>query len=197
MVCYFCIPHDRILLIPFLHSEINMKRLYILRHSKAGQSNKRLLDDHERTLTGKGIDLCSAVSEQLQVSDKFPEVILCSTAIRAKETTKLVLENIKESANDAEVKYLPKLYLASPDDILNIIRDIDDDVESVMVVGHNPGLQQFSMNISGSGDKKKFREMRGNFPPASLAVFDINNDNWADTKNQSAELVDFQITRSI
>ena len=169
-----------------------MKRLYLLRHSKAGHTSKKLLGDHERALTEKGKMLCSAVGDCLSRIELLPELILCSSATRAQQTAQYVLESLN---TDIQVEIEPKLYLAEPNEILNCIHRIDESVSSVMVVGHNPGMHHFSIWLAGKGDKKKVRTMRSNFPPPSLATFDID-ENWFNVSEQSGELVDFFIAKN-
>ena len=171
-----------------------MKRLYLLRHSKAGQTNKKLLDDHERFLTQKGIDMCAVMEEHLKnvFSENFPELVLCSTAVRAKETAQHALNSLEseDKKSSLPVEFISKLYLASPEDIFSTVRDLDNSLSSVVIIGHNPGMQQFCIMLAGKGNKKKFRDMRNNFPAPSLAVFDIVADRWSDIGVQSGILVD-------
>lgn len=168
-----------------------MKRLYLLRHSKAGQTNKKLLDDHERSLTQKGVEVCALLGNY--VSEENFDLVLCSTALRAKETAELVLEQAGQSPH---IELLPNLYLASPGEIFRVINQVSEEVSSVLVVGHNPGLQNLAINLAGKGDKKKFREMRNNFSPPSLAVFDIDTE-WAKVGPRSGELTDFVIGKNL
>lgn len=171
-----------------------MKRIYVLRHSKAGHTNKKLLDDHERPLTEKGVEVCGVVTDFLRQQQPLPQRVLCSTAVRAKQTAQYVLEGLDQIV---PIDYIPSLYLAEPSHIIQLIHGLDDKVESVMIVGHNPGLQQFSILLPGSGDKKKFRSMRSNFPPPSMAVFDVDQKSWQDVGEQSAELVDFLVAKTV
>ena len=171
-----------------------MKRLYVLRHSKAGQTNKKILNDQERPLTQKGLDICPNVAEYLQNCDIQPELVICSTALRTKQTVEEVLEYLK---SDATVEYTQKLYLASSENIFTVIQNISPDVKSVMIAGHNPGLHQFVIELSGKGAKKKFREMRSNFPPASIASFNLNSSEWVDCEIQSGELMDFASSKEL
>jgi len=165
-----------------------MKKLYILRHSKAGHSNKKILDDHERDLTDKGIDLCSYIGSHLKENSHEVDTILCSTSNRTKQTAEYTTEAY---GRDVDINFESTLYLATPETILNELYALDDSINSAMVIGHNPGLHQLSILLSGSGDKKKFREMRSNFPPPSLVIFEIDSDKWSDVRIQSGKLIDF------
>jgi phosphohistidine phosphatase len=169
------------------------KRLYFLRHSKAGQTNKNLVDDHDRELTDKGVDLCKYVSQFMQNSWDLPEIIITSSAMRAKRTAELLVENLGKNIPIFEER---RLYLASVGELMEVVRAIDPKYESVMIVGHNPGLQLFCMQFAGSGNKQRFREMRANFSPASLAVYNMNRE-WELANIQAGELLDFTLAKKI
>lgn len=164
-----------------------MRKLLILRHSKAGQTNKQIIDDHGRNLTTQGVELCSAMAEYMLEREYIPDIVLCSTASRAVETAQHVCGAMSITPT---VEYTPKLYLASTYDILRTIQMVSDEYNHVLVVGHNPGLQQFCLELPSAGDKKEYRELRNNFPPPSLAVFHISGKHWMDLEPGTAELVD-------
>jgi len=171
-----------------------MKRLILLRHSKAGQTNKKILDDHERTLTEKGRDLCENIASYMKNNNYNPDLIISSSSIRTVETSELIIESANLSS---KLIVEQKLYLAHQNELFKTVQNIDESIETAMIVAHNPGIQNFSIELSGSGDKKLFRKMRGSFPPASMAVFDINEDHWFNTSTQSGHLVDFTTNKSL
>lgn len=169
------------------------RRLYVLRHSKAGQTNKRVLDDHGRGLTKKGVTFCQPIAKYLLSLHRPPELVLCSSAVRARETAEHVLELV---GKDIPVEQAAKLYLSGVSDIFSIVNGIDPEISTALIVGHNPGLQQFCVMLAGTGDKKKFRVMKNNFPPPSMAVFDIAAP-WSGVSVQSGELLDFVTAKSL
>ncbi len=169
-----------------------MKRLFVLRHSKAGQTNKKILADHERPLTQKGVEVAHLTGQYMHNCNYHPDHIVTSNATRAIETGDIVLQYLPDNI---EREVSTKLYLADSDDIFKFINGfVEDSVSNLLIIGHNPGLHYFAMDLAGSGDKKKFREMRTNFPPRSLAVYNIDVTSWADVTSQSGELIDFHIT---
>lgn len=170
-----------------------MKLLQVLRHSLAGQTKKGLPNDHERPLTEKGVELCRYVGEYIKETRKIPELILTSTAKRAKETADFV---IKSSGHKIKTRAISKLYLASPDDILDIVNDINDNISSIMIVGHNPGLQRLSIELSGEGDKAKYRKIKSGFPPASLVTLSFSC-KWDEIAPRKGKLVDFTVGKSL
>lgn len=170
-----------------------MKRLIVLRHSKAGQTNKKILDDHDRPLTEKGVELCNYVANYIKNNNYIPDIIISSSSTRTLETSSLIIKNANLKS---KLIIEQKLYLASQQNIFNIVQSINESVSTAMIVAHNPGIQNFSVELSGTGSKKLFRKMRGSFPPASLAVFDINEDYWFNISIQSGKLVDFVTNKS-
>jgi len=172
-----------------------MKNLYILRHSKAGHTDKNLLDDHARTLTIQGVERCFYLASHLKKTKQFPEIIISSSATRAVETAQNLITGL--DGKDIDIKINPKLYLASTRDILRVIREIDDNINSVMIVGHNPGLQQLAIELPGKGDKKKYREIKSNFAPASMAIFDIDIKSWSEIKPRAGELKNLVAGKSL
>lgn len=171
-----------------------MKRLFVMRHSKAGQTNKKITEDHARELTDKGKELCPLMGKLLVEKDWIPELVLSSTATRAYETAELLFD---QTDKIVPVEFNPRLYLASVGEIITEIQQANNDVKTLLYIGHNPGLQQFCMTIAGKGDKTAFRKMRASYPPAALTVFDLDIDRWSQLAPQTGELVDFILPKDL
>jgi phosphohistidine phosphatase len=174
-----------------------MKKIYLMRHSKAGQTDKHLLNDHERPLTEKGEQLVPAIAEYFNANykDNPPELILSSTALRAKQTATLFKKNYR--VMDAEIRTFPELYITGSDEILSVIHKINEKLNSVLIISHNPGLQAFALKFSKAGDKQKYREMKANFAPGSFAAFDVDVKNWHDVLADSGTLLDFVSSKKL
>ena len=155
-----------------------MKTLYVLRHSKAGQTNKRILDDHDRGLTKKGERLCEMIAgDMLAIKAQF-DVVLCSTARRCVETYEAVKRNYPINA---VLEPSPHLYLADVQEILRHVRRIDNIHGCALVIGHNPGLQEFCLQVmSHSGEKKLQKELKNQFSPPTLVAFQFATGHWQD-----------------
>jgi len=171
-----------------------MKYLYILRHSKAGQTNKSIIDDHERPLTQKGRDLCERIGKYFRSFDNLPELVLCSTSTRTKETSELTLQCFDQGIPPTE--YISNLYLASAYEVFDRIRSVDNNLSSVLIVGHNPGLQQFCLLLTGKCDKKVLRQLKTTFSPGSLASFELDIDIWSEINRKSGELLDLKTKKT-
>jgi phosphohistidine phosphatase SixA len=110
------------------------KRLYLLRHAKSSWKQPELAD-HDRPLASRGRRAAKAIARHLRERQIAPELVLCSTARRARET----LERIEPALATAAVRREPQLYRASADVLFERLRTVPDDVASVMLIGHNPG----------------------------------------------------------
>ncbi len=169
-----------------------MKRIYFIRHSKAGQTNKNMLNDHERTLTKKGEEQAPKIAQYFikNYKDNLPQTILSSTAIRAKQTAALFKKYFTPNT-DIEIKAFQELYITGNDEILSVLNGVDNKLSSIVIISHCPGLQHFAVQFARSGDVHKFRDMRANFPPGSFATFDCDVKNWKDITIDSGILLDF------
>ncbi len=169
-----------------------MKKLYLMRHSKAGQTDKHLLNDHERPLTKKGEELTPNIAGYFNTNykDSPPQLILCSTALRAKQTAAIFKKNLKLNP-ELEIRTFQELYITGTDEILSVIHKIENKFSSALIISHNPGLQTFALKFSRSGDKQKFREMKSNFAPGSFATFECDVTDWSSITAESGTLLDF------
>lgn len=123
-----------------------MKTLYFLRHAKSDWSDYSL-PDHDRPLNARGRHACMKIGRAMQRLTIGPQLVLCSTATRARETLERVM-----SAGDLAwpVQSEGGLYGAGADRILSLIRRQPDAYDSLLLVGHNPGFQDLVVGLSGS-----------------------------------------------
>jgi phosphohistidine phosphatase len=157
-----------------------MRTLYILRHAKAENDDGR--GDEARPLTPRGMRAAERVGELM--SDRLPELILCSTALRTRQT---VLQLLKRASYFGKVEYLSSLYLASPLSCLGALREYGGSVQRLLLVGHNPGLEELVTELTGEHVA---------LPTAALAECSLAVANWADVTLQSAaELVGLSYPR--
>ena len=138
----------------------SMKRVYLLRHAKSSWKHPELAD-HDRPLAGRGKRAAKAIAEHLRAQEVDPELVLCSSARRARET----LERIESALTGAGVRVEGELYGASGRELLARLRWLPDDVGSVLVIGHNPGMQGLALEFAAPAP-----ELAGKFPTAALAA---------------------------
>src|SRR5262245_41814146 len=112
-----------------------MKRLYLLRHAKSSWKDVSL-SDHDRPLAGRGRRASKAMARHLRDRGIEPDLVLCSTARRARET----LDRIAPALGTTAIEIEPGLYGASAHGLLERLHGVQDEIESVMLIGHNPGM---------------------------------------------------------
>lgn len=114
-----------------------MKTLLLMRHAKSSWKNPDL-SDRERPLNATGKKEAPMMGELILEKELLPQVILASSAERTRQTAKMLAEQCNFKG---EVKYLNSLYMAEPQQCLEAVKALPDDLERVMLIGHNPGLE--------------------------------------------------------
>ena len=166
-----------------------MKRLYLLRHAKAVPADPRA-DDFARELTVRGMHDAAAMARYLRKNEMRPGLMLVSGAARTRQTAELVQREL-----DVKVDYRDTLYLAEPGKILGMVQALPAATGSVMVVGHNPGIEDLATLLAREPVRRKERARRDvleeKFPTAALAVLDLDIAKWRDIRPGEGVLVDF------
>jgi phosphohistidine phosphatase len=145
-----------------------MKTLLVLRHAKSSRDD-RTLDDHERPLNERGQRDAPRMGEVIREHGLAPDVILSSDALRARQTAEAAA---KAAHYAGEILLDPRLYDASPADILRVLRTVDEtNASTVMIVGHNPGLEELVARLTLE---------RQDLPTAALAQIALPVDHWRD-----------------
>jgi phosphohistidine phosphatase len=140
-------------------------RLLVLRHAKSSWNNADLAD-HERPLAPRGRRAAEAMAEHLAALDP-PGLVLCSTARRAQDT----LEPLRDRLPDTtEVQIEDDLYGAPVPLLLARLRRVPDATAGVLLVGHNPGLEDLVRALGRAGDPALIARFRAKFPTAALAT---------------------------
>jgi len=166
-----------------------MKRLYLLRHAKAVTADQQP-DDHARELTVRGMHDASAIARYIRKNGFAPQLVLASTSARTRQTADLVLREI-----EARAEYRETLYLADPEKILGLIQAAPPSISDLMVIGHNPGLEELAGRLAREPVRRKERARRDvleeKFPTAALAVLDFDIGKWRDISQGEGKLADF------
>jgi phosphohistidine phosphatase len=148
-----------------------MDRLILLRHAKA-ESDAPSGDDFDRPLAPRGRREAKAMGERLAAMGARPDVVLVSTARRTHETWEI----LEDSLPGAEVRLLPGLYNAEAATLRQLVETAGEKAGVVMVVAHNPGLQELTVRLLSEGESPAAYLARAQraFPPAAVAIFDFD-----------------------
>src|SRR5262245_10659154 len=125
-----------------------MLTLSLLRHAKSSWEDASL-DDFERPLAKRGESAAPRMAAFMAQHGLAPELILCSPAVRTRQTLDLVLPHL---ADTPTVVFEDSFYLAAPSVLLARLRKIEGKVRHVMIIGHDPGMQGLALELSGKGE---------------------------------------------
>ena len=167
-----------------------MKRLLLIRHGKSSWDDPALAD-HERPLAPRGRKAAERIAEHLGGgSDASIDLVLCSSARRTRET----LELLSPWLGDAKVIVEDRLYGASVPDLIERLHDVPDEVGSLAVIGHNPGIQDLTIDLAREGPHVE-RALK-KFPTAAVAVLEFDTP-WAEIGAGGARLVSFTVPKDL
>jgi phosphohistidine phosphatase len=165
------------------------RTLWVVRHAKAVADPSAGGADHDRPLAPRGRRDAEALGRRLAGGRlgldeaDLPDVVLCSTAQRTRQTAEGILAALAEPP---DVDYRRSLYYAGPDDVLAEVRTVPDDRRSVMVVGHNPTAHALAAGL-GDPDTAAGIEARG-FPTCAVAVYRLPAGRWLDVSEGTGTL---------
>jgi phosphohistidine phosphatase len=165
-------------------SAVAERRLYLLRHAKSSWKDEGLAD-HDRPLARRGRRAAKAIGRHLREQGVEPELVLCSTARRARET----LEGIEPALGRRAVRVEPELYGAGPAELLARLHEVAPPIRSVMVIGHNPAVEELALLLACHGST--VRELEAKFPTGALATLAFRGPGWAALDHGTAELIEF------
>lgn len=144
-----------------------MKTLLLMRHGKSSWKDDNL-SDHERPLKKRGRRDTKRIAEEIDKNDLYPHIILSSSAVRAKETAEILMDALDF---ENHIIFTDQLYMAEPEDFIDILSQLSDDYDTVLVIGHNPGMEAFIQIIEGDIEC---------LPTAGLGHLVLALDSWQD-----------------
>ncbi len=150
-----------------------MKRLLILRHAKSSWSDASL-DDWQRPLNERGLRDAPRVGDLLRNRSLVPDLIITSDAVRARTTAQAVA---KAAGYTGELVVEPSLYHATPDEVIAVLNSVSDTARSVMIVGHNPGLEGVVEQLTGESHS---------LVTAALVQIAVPIESWSDLDGTAA-----------
>ncbi|WP_419765349.1 MAG: SixA phosphatase family protein [Arcobacter sp.] len=151
-----------------------MKKLYLLRHAKSSWKDSSL-KDIDRPLNNRGKYQVKFMREFVLKNSIKPDLILCSTSKRTKLTHSGIFD-------DKNAVFMDSLYHASSSEIMNIIKKVDKHIDTLIIIGHNPGLNEFASWLIN---------FENNIQTGSLIQIDISIQDWKDLHKKSSKFVSY------
>jgi phosphohistidine phosphatase len=162
-----------------------MKRLTLLRHAKSTWDDP-VARDFDRPLNRRGRKAAGRIGEEMKALNLRFDAVFASPAVRVKETLAEVEQGY---GRDLPVTFEQAIYLASPETLLDLIRAMDDSAESLLLVGHNPGLESLAIDLAGSGPLRAQAAIK--YPTATLAELTFDCATWPEIAPGSGRLTRF------
>jgi phosphohistidine phosphatase len=161
-----------------------VRTLWLLRHAKSSWDDPAVAD-HERPLAPRGRKAARRMRRWASEHRVQPEIVLCSSAVRARATLELVLPALRSPQVEVE----SRLYHTSADALLERLRELRPGVDSVLLVGHNPGFHGLACLLAPPGPDA--------FPTAALAELRLEIDEWPETRPGCGLLQQLVLPRSL
>ena len=159
---------------------VDMKRLTLIRHGKSSWDSPDQ-EDFERPLNSRGLRDCGRMPALISADITPPQAILSSDALRAKETSEAIAAGYEIAPED--IKFIPALYLAGLETLLDCLGAQDDSFGHLMLVGHNPGLTELHNYLC--------RETADDLPTFAVVDLQLAVDAWRDIPQNCASLENF------
>ncbi|MFF3323440.1 SixA phosphatase family protein [Streptomyces sp. NPDC002889] len=165
------------------------RRLVVLRHAKSAWPDG--VADHERPLAPRGRRDAPAAGRRLRETDCLPDLVVCSTARRTRGTWDLVSE---ELGTAAQVVHDERLYGASAAELLGVVRETPAHVRTLLLIGHNPGVQDLVLTLAGRAEGHALERTRTKFPTCAIAVLRVPGP-WSGLEPGAARLTEMVVPR--
>ena len=169
-----------------------MKTLYLLRHAKSAR-DRWTGKDFERPLNKRGKAACGLIAAHLAGRSVVPDIVCCSTAVRARQTLEHIATALSWPGEDSrpQITFRDEIYLASEKELLGEVRHLDNDLQSAMFIGHNPGIEVLAISLAGGGDSDAIEQLERKYPTAALATLTFEGASWQDAAPGAGTLVEF------
>ena len=166
-------------------------QLLLLRHAKSSWSDPGLRDE-DRPLARRGEKAADRMRDRIAAEGLEPQLVLCSSALRARQTLAIVLPAL---GTELQVLVEPALYTFEADVLLDRLARISSDVTSVLLVGHNPAMQGLAARVADRGDA--LPDVLRRYPTAGLAEITFGDGAWDSLAERPGELVRFIVPRDL
>ncbi len=167
------------------------RTVLLLRHGKSSWADPAL-QDADRPLTARGERAARRVAKYMRRKGIRPALILCSPSLRTRQTLAAIEPAL---GRRCPIEFVPGLYAASQAELLERLRALPESVGSVLVIGHNPGLQNLALALASRG--AGLAQVEAKFPTGALATIACRCERWSDLGPGEGELVDYVIPRQL
>ncbi|MFG3294781.1 SixA phosphatase family protein [Streptomyces sp. NPDC048179] len=167
-----------------------LRRLVVLRHAKSAWPEG--VPDRLRPLAARGRRDAPAAGRALAESDCLPDLAVCSTAVRARQTWELASG---QWGTPPPVRHDRRVYAADVPDLLEVVHEVPAEVETLLLVGHNPGLEELVLELAGDGLDDTLEQVRRKFPTSAVAVLAWHGTEWAALAPGTALLTEVTVPR--
>jgi phosphohistidine phosphatase len=168
-----------------------MHRLHLVRHAKADRDEG--VEDRERKLSRRGREAARHVGESLPSEIGVLDLVLCSPSLRTRETAELVLGRFDPAP---PIRFEDALYLAGRTALMRRLSQLDENTDSVMVIGHNPGLHELALALAAEDSPGNHALASGKFPTTVRVSFTIDGA-WAAIARSRHILTDYVTAKSL
>ncbi|WP_341912812.1 histidine phosphatase family protein [Ferrovibrio terrae] len=174
-----------------------MLRLWLLRHAKSAWDDPEL-DDFARPLSPRGKKACRALARHMGERALQPDLVLCSPSTRTRQTwerleKRLTLDRPPRMPGEARARFEPSLYLAESTTLLALVRATPTAVRELMLIGHNPGLEDFARELTGTSAGDALSRLTEKYPTGGLAELTFSVKSWGQVTPKSGFLASFVV----
>lgn len=174
-----------------------MLRLWLLRHAKSAWDDPSL-DDFARPLAPRGKKACRALARHMGERAIYPDMVLCSPAVRTRQTWERLEKRLSGGAppkvpGEPRARFDTKLYLAESPTLLSLVRAVPAAVRELLVIGHNPGLEDFAQALTGTSAGDALERLKEKYPTGGLAELTFSVKNWSQISEKNGFLASFVI----
>ncbi len=170
-----------------------MLELILMRHAKTEPAGPHTRD-RERALTDRGRADAVLIGETLKAKGWLPDRVLCSPAVRTRQTADALIEAF---GTRPAVAFVEALYGARSPDYLGVIARSGDAARRLLVIGHNPTIHVTARKLAQSGSSAQRERLTEKFPTGAIAVIDVRIENWAEIASADGHLAAFVAPRDL
>ena len=160
-----------------------MLSLYIMRHAKSSWAIPGARD-FDRELNERGLHDLVKISHVIERENINPDKILCSSAVRTRQTLDAITDAFK---NEPEIVFTERLYSSGLAEYIEMI-NATGDAKSLMIIGHNPMCGSLATSLPGTGESAEIEKIAYKYPTAAISIIEFDLDNWSQVTKSSGTL---------